>query len=440
MWCLTIDLGATFIKGAAVDLDTGRMAHVIRRPFPSFATDRASGVREVPIAEVVSAVGSLLEELVNCAPEANSVFWCGQMHGLVLCDGVGRPLSDFISWQDQRSVQTEPGAPASSYDVLQNLVTHADLVDLGREFSPRHPVATLHWLTRQGRLPRGAYAASLTDFMVAHFAKVPPLTHPTNASAHGLFSLIAGNWHMELIERIGLGMLAWPEIAREMEPTRQIQIGGRRLTCYPGIGDQQAALLGADLREDELSLNIATGSQVSLLTRDLRLGDYQVRPFPGGKYLQTVTHLPAGRALNALLGLLGELPAAQGTPLRQPWELVSKAVSEVSSTDLTADLAFFNCAVGQEGGLSHLREDNLRVGHLFLAAFLNMAHNYHDAALRLAPRQDWTRVVFSGGLAQKLPALRAGILERLGSNHRVVDEPEDTLAGLRNLARSVLPA
>lgn len=438
MWCLTIDLGATFIKGAAVDLDTGAMTHVSRRPFPSFASKRAPGFREVPIGDVVSAVKAVLGELAERAPEARAVFWCSQMHGLVLCDDMGRPLSDFISWQDQRSLQVESGATVSSYDVLQHLVTEADQIDLGREFSPRHPVATLHWLSRHGRLPRGAYAASLTDFIVAHLAKAPPLTHPTNASAHGLFSLVAGNWHRNLIERLGLGMLAWPEITQQMEPARQIGAAGRQLACYPGIGDQQAALLGADLREEELSLNIATGSQVSRLVRDPEPGDYQVRPFPGGKYLRTVTHLPAGRALNALMGLLGELPVAQGTPLQEPWKLVTQAVSEVAATDLTANLAFFNCAVGQEGSLSHLREDNLRVGHLFRAAFLSMARNYEAAALRLDPAQGWTRVVFSGGLAQKLPALRASILEPLGGNYRVADEPEDTLAGLRNLAQSVL--
>jgi xylulokinase len=431
---LAVDLGASFIKGAWIEPESGRMGPAIRRPFPAFVADRPPGWREVPVGRILDAVGAVLAELVEQAPEATGVLWCGQMHGFVLCDAQGRALGDFVSWQDQRSLQPGSEGGPTSYEELAGLVSAADLAELGREFSPRHPVATLHWLARRGRLPPGAFAAPLADFVIAHLCGQSPVTHPTNASAHGLYSLGAGGWHGPLIARIPLDRLRWPRIEAELRPIGSMVVNGRTLACFPAVGDQQAALAGARLAEGELSLNVATGSQVSCLVDASTAGDYQVRPGFGGRYLRTVTHLPAGRALNALLSLLDELPAGQDTPLRAPWDQIAAAVAAVPRTDLVANLAFFHSACGSEGSLEHLCEDNLTVGHLFRAAFNNMAENYAQAAARLGPMAGWSRVVFSGGLVQKLPPLREAILERLGLPHRMAPEAEDTLAGLRNLA------
>jgi hypothetical protein len=63
-----------------------------------------------------------------------------------------------------------------------------------------------------------------------------------------------------------------------------------------------------------------------------------------------------------------------------------------------------------------------------------MADNYHACALRLSPGQDWERVVFSGGMAQKLERLRALILARFDCPYRLYEGTEDTLIALLALA------
>jgi hypothetical protein len=203
------------------------------------------------------------------------------------------------------------------------------------------------------------------------------------------------------------------------------------------VGDQQAALFGASLEPGELSLNIATGSQASILAETPEAGNYQVRPYFDGRYLHTITHIPAGRALNGLIALLGELAARQGTPLRNPWQHINAAVDGTATTDLVADLGFFHSAYGQTGSLRHLCEENLTVGHLFRAAFAHMSDNYTRSALRLSPERRWTRIVFSGGLAQKLPSLRDMILAKLGAAHRFAGDAEDALLGLLALSQQI---
>jgi hypothetical protein len=48
-----------------------------------------------------------------------------------------------------------------------------------------------------------------------------------------------------------------------------------------------------------------------------------------------------------------------------------------------------------------------------------MADNYAHCARRISPEGDWSRLVFSGGVALKIPRLREIICQRLGSAHRV---------------------
>jgi len=72
----------------------------------------------------------------------------------------------------------------------------------------------------------------------------------------------------------------------------------------------------------------------------------------------------------------------------------------------------------------------MTVGHLFHALFAGMAENYAKCAARIAPGRDWSRLVFSGGVALKNAVLRQLICARLGDAHRLAPSDEDTLFGL----------
>ena len=99
-------------------------------------------------------------------------------------------------------------------------------------------------------------------------------------------------------------------------------------------------------RSDELSLNISTGSQVSRRTAEFQPGPYQSRRYFDGDFLNTITHLPAGRSLNALVDLLTELAQAQGITLANPWEFIARRAAEADAGEmsrggLSVNLSFF---------------------------------------------------------------------------------------------------
>jgi len=433
MHFIAIDLGSTFIKGAVLELDARSFAHVRRAPFPAPIAGLPTLHYEVDPHQVVEATRALLDDLARDAPDCAGIVFCGQMHGLVLMDARGDPASNAITWRDQRALGPHP-AGGTVFEQLERRISPDDRRRLGNELRPGLPLCALFSMAEQGRLPSGATAAALPDFVLARLCGAPPATDPTIAAAQSALDLAARDWHRPLLEALGLGGLAWPAIQDIRIPVGEARVGARRLSCYPAIGDQQCALLGAALQPGELSLNISTGSQVSLIRPALAFGDFQVRPFFDGAWLNTITHIPAGRSLELLVTLLCELAEAQGLHVPDPWGAIARAVEATPATDLAIDLAFFASALGDRGAIGNIHEGNLTVGHLFRAAFERMAATYVLCARRLAPEGDWARLVFSGGLAQNLAALRESIVRQFGTPYRVCSTTEDTLQGLLALA------
>jgi sugar (pentulose or hexulose) kinase len=430
---LAIDLGSSFIKGAVLDLDARSFAHVRRQPFPAPIAGLPGLHFEIDPHQVVAATRALIDELARDAPDCDGLVICSQMHGLVLLDARGNPASNAITWRDQRALESHP-AGGTMFDQLQRRISPDDRQRLGNELRPGLPLCTLFWMAEKGHLPAGTTAAALPDFVLSQLCGAPPASEPTIAAAQGMLDLAAGDWHRPLLEELGLWRVKLPPVQDLRTPVGEISMGARRIPGFPAIGDQQCALLGAALAPGELSLNIATGSQVSLIRPALAFGDYQVRPFFDGGWLNTITHIPAGRSLELLVALLCELPESQGIRVPDPWQAIARAVDATPETDLNIDLAFFASALGDRGAIGNIHEHNLSVGHLFRAAFERMAATYASCARRLAPEGDWRQLVFSGGLAQNLAALRGSIVQRFGTPHRVCVTPEDTLQGLLALA------
>lgn len=426
-----LDLGTTTFKGAVLDLDRGRVGPIMRVPTPSRLSGLPSTRHELDPDAILACVRGLLDALICQAPDAVALVMCSQMHSVVLTDERGIPRSNVITWKDQRVTERGPRDEIELFDRLRRQISADQLRAIGGEFRIGVPSGTLAALCRSDSLPAGLYAATLPDFVLANLSGTAPMTEPTNAAAQGLYHLDHGDWHRELIANLGLDVLLWPEIHSFRDVVRVIDIHGRRLECFAPVGDQQCALVGAGLRAGELSLNISTGSQASLLGRERPSGEFLIRPYFDGQWLSTIVSVPAGRSLQSLADLLTEM----GSPGADPWDSIRDAVDAVGETDLDVDLSFFPCVSGNRGRIANIHEGNLTVGHIFAAAFRMMAANYALCAKILSPARAWDRVVFSGGLAQRFARLRQECLAALGHPPaRLCPTEEDTLHGLLVLA------
>jgi len=428
-----IDIGATFVKGAVLDIGRMRLLGTVRYPFPAFVPGLPAGHREVLWSQIETVVGKVLAELSKLAGSSATVLISNQMHGFILCNDSGNPLGNFISWQDTRTIAHHRGQPF--FESLCQQVPQDILIEIGRELKPGHPNAVLAWLQLQGQLPANAVVCSLGDCVAARLANVFPFTDPSNAAASGLFDVAHNCWHSRLLRILNLEAIRLPEVISAIHDGSTGSQSGIASVRAP-VGDQQAALLGVGLGNGELSINVATGSQVGMLALTFPDGQFQVRPYFDNRFLKTITHLPAGRALQVLTRLLTEF--AGNSDSQKSDCFLEYALSQAEQCDgngLQCSLSFFPCATGTAGSLFNMREDNLTAGNLFRSALETMADNYKQCADRIDPSRHSQRVVFSGGLAQKSALLRQLIAQRLNLPVREAFHPEDALNGLLVLAR-----
>lgn len=431
---LGIDLGTSFIKGAVLNLERRQLEHVIRIPFPEpVATGDPLRCEFEPEA-VLAAFRKLMDCLAPLAPDCEGVVMCTQMHGLILMNERREAVSNCITWRDQRALAPHPSGSGTYFDAILARTTESERKQLGNELEPARPLCFLFWLKEQGELSPGLIPASLPDFILSTLCGADPGVDATNGSSYGAFNLETSDWHHQVIRELGLDQLCWPKLRKQSEVAGYLKVGSKSVQCYTPVGDAQAALVGTLLRTEELSLNIATGAQVSRLRSDLQLGGYQTRPYFDGKFLNTFSEPPAGRALNVLVRLLSEFSAAQNIPLADPWAYIGEEVAKVKETDVEFDLNLFAGQQNGAGRIAHIRADNLTVGHLFRAAFRDMAERYYRCAVKLWPERAWKTLVFSGGLACKMEALRQEIEKRFETRYRLTPQTEDTLFGLLILA------
>lgn len=433
---LGIDLGATHVKAAVLHKEPGGLRVLLARRFPPFLANLPAGWHEVDPGLIETCFREVLEELLSLCPRPEGLLLSSQMHGFILQAPDGEPASNYCSWQDLRVMEKDGDIPGGYREFLSRL-GEVFPMELGREIRPGLPATLLFWLQRTGRMPRRVKACALPGYLLSRLCRIPPATDPTLASGFGLYDITKGQWHDGVLEVLGLERGLLPDIeASHQTPVGTARIGEVSFPCYGGIGDQQAALLGAGLEEGELSVNIATGSQVSLLSPRLESGDFQVRPYPHGRFLKTITHLPAGRSLNALLRLFSELARECGAGCEEDrmWAYVASELEKVPSTEIQADISFFPSAVGSRGFFQNLEEKELEVARFFLAAYSSMACNYQAAALRLDATASWRGLVLSGGLAQRQARLREKIGSVFQAPLRLAPAQGDALYGLAKLA------
>jgi sugar (pentulose or hexulose) kinase len=428
---IAIDVGSTSIKGARLDLLANELNTITTLPFPVPCSDVPPEWFVIDPRLVVSSVKQLIQRLSEGCEGVGHIWLCGQMGGVILADKLGNALSRYISWRDQRSLAISANGKSHLHN-LREAWPEDVWMSLGRELQPGSTSTILSWLQQKDRLPADAIPCSIADYVVANLARKSPTMHVTYAI--GLLDLHTMDWHRQALAQIGLDKVHWPKLIHGIEPIIDLQVDGQNYLVHGCFGDHQTALWGAGLEREELSINASTGSQVSQRTNQFVPGPYQTRLYFEGDMLNTVTHLPAGRALNALVSLLTEFSQAEGQVLNRVWDNIAHKMAAISDTEVAANINFYACPLGANGSLSNLTVENLTVGNLFLAACKAMSENYFSVAQRLAPSPSFRSLVLSGGLAQSLPRLADLIRKRFSMPLREV-HGEDTLLGLLKLAR-----
>ena len=272
---LCMDVGSTNIKYRE---GTGEIRSL---PFP--AGERPGPNRyEVPVRKIWELISAVIER-----SGASALFLSVQMHGYILLGEDREPVTAYISWRDQRAkgVRVPFSVPAEN----------------GVSIKPNLPRASL-------------YAMSLTDPEVCAEAREfctlgsylalrltgKNRTHITDAAASGFYRANTCRGESKALRLPvadgGVSLIGRTE---------------RGMKVYAPVGDQQASVLGSGATEEDYILNLGTAGQLCCIQKEFVAGDFESRPYFGGKTLCTVTGLPAGGAIqNEGVRIIPEMTAA----------------------------------------------------------------------------------------------------------------------------------
>ena len=431
---LLLDFGTTSTKSTIVDLDSGHFSRP--QSHPSIPNAPAPpGHYEIPLDAIRERFIAICEYYYDeLRVRFRGIIVCSEMHGFAVLDDDGNPLSNYISWKDERSLDEIDAL--STFDLISEKLGDSFKTITGMKPRPGFPLLNLIHMGRANRLPAHGRVVSLPSWLAMCSGDSQNLDHPTILAGMTFYDVRKNALSAEILDLIR-ELTGFTCRFDDPAPAGQIagywHHDGRKIPLYVGVGDHQCSVLGAGLAADALSINLGTGSQVSILDLEIDDDDVETRPYFDGSTLKAITHLPAGRALNAYIGFLDEIAGGQA----DFWTMLDELnVDDVLKADMDFNLSIFPGArhYRKGGGIACIREGNFTL-HNYLASLLrSFAAQYREIVDIFDPDRHLCRCLLSGGIARNLPLLRDLIARETGYQTLPATDLDESFLGLRTLA------
>lgn len=422
---LLMDFGASRVKSAIFDTAAAEL-YGFEGCSPVPPVLRAEGKFEVS----PDALRKLFSDIVNgyaAKSSVDGICFCTEMHGFVLKDEDGKCLSNYISWQDER----DAFATNKMFPAFAEAFPPEDYLARTGMFIASSPVMSLlHVLKKfSGRTVK---VACLPELLAEADGKLVDSAHISSTAGLGLWNPEINRPDPDIIEyvRSTTGCnIAFNRVVTDLVPAGSF----KGIPIFCGMGDLQCAVIGAGNDENSISVNMGTGSQVSWISgRDFGV---ERRPLVGGKMMQTVTHIPSGRALNNFIGFLREL-----APDRDFWrEMATLNISEVAHAGMVFDLNIFHGAwrYRNGGSITGIMEHGLTVQSFLAALVKSYCNQYLSVIKSFSPPAD-IRIILSGGIPGRIPVVSEYLASETGMQVLLNHRKEETLCGLQKLAGQLL--
>lgn len=327
-----LDIGTTSISAAVMEPCTRKVAQTYTISNRGFLHTQNVWERIQDPAVIIKDVQVLLDEILNCYPDAAVIGLTGQMHGIVYVDDQGNCVSPLYTWQDGRG--NLPGVNGKSL-CRQLSEKH------GGGFYSGYGLVTHLYNLRNGLVPeKAAKLCTIMDYLgMVLTGRKTPLVHASNAASLGFYDIANGTFQQELLTAEGVDCTILPEI------TASIAVLGsyRGIPVTIAIGDNQASFLGSVRHgREELLINMGTGGQVSMLSDKILVGeDIETRPFIEDSYLAVGASLCGGRAYASLAGFFAECARAFGVADPDPYAMMDGLLKGYHNSEkLLVDTAF----------------------------------------------------------------------------------------------------
>ena len=178
---LALDIGTTSVAGLAID-QTGRIVASVQAANSSGVAGLPQGYAEQDPNQLLSISIKVLRQLAEqvSGEFVHCLGITGQMHGTVLLDKYQNPISNLVTWQDQRANDNVPGTRTTYLEQYLARCEPSMLENTGCRLSLGYLATTLHVLGSRQQIPRTTrFAAFFADWLGAKLADTEIVTDRT---------------------------------------------------------------------------------------------------------------------------------------------------------------------------------------------------------------------------------------------------------------------
>ena len=350
MQAIGIDIGTTSLCGVVLDTESGRVIASKTVESNAFIESENSFEKIQSPEKILTLAKSILDELLTDATAVIGV--TGQMHGIVYYDQNGDPASPLYTWQDGRG------------DLPYKNTTYAGFLGSHTGYGN----VTDFYNQENGLVPENAKAyCTIHDLFVMRLCGLSSaVMHISDAASFGLFDLESGSFSNGFAPKIENGFA--------------IAGNYKNIPVSVAIGDNQASVFSSLSSEEDILLNVGTGSQISLISnKPINGKDIETRPFFDGKYLIVGAALCGGRAYALLKNFYESFLNYTSVRDEDVYAIMDK-MTESATQPLTVDTRFSGTRADEtvRGSVNNISAENFTPENLTKGLLVGMVDELYD--------------------------------------------------------------
>ena len=399
MKAIGIDLGTTSICGVVIDTDSGKVLRsetVNSNAFVSTGNDWEK-VQDVSliIEKAVKIVDSFIDDDVAV------IGITGQMHGILYYDNDGKSVSNLYTWQDGRGNLPYKDTTYAAY--LGGASGYGNVTDFYNRENSLVPENAVGYCTVHDYL-----AMTLSG-------RKTPLVHTSDAASFGCFDIENNTFSYDCKIDVTSGFDTVGEY--------------KGIPVSVAIGDNQASVFSSLASDDDILLNVGTGSQVSVISDTPVKGEnIESRPFFDGKYLVVGAALCGGRAYSLLKDFYAGIFEAAGITDIDVYAVMDKMLEKADGV-LDVDTRFEGTRANPSlsGSITGIRTGNFTAGNLTKGLLEGMVNELFNMYQNM--NADKKGIVGSGNGVRKNPQLVSAAEKKFGSEMSIPAHLEEAAYG-----------
>ena len=416
-----VDIGTTTISGIVLDAGQKQVLQIYNVPNDSKITSENSWEFMQSPERIWEIVRELLDDIL-ANYSVTSIGVTGQMHGILLISPDGEALSPLYTWQDMQASLGEN----SSCEQLENLTNTRVPAGYG--------LATLYHLIQKNMVPKKPYVTgTIMDFITMKLCGLSrPVMHITNAASWGLFSTSLNEFDADLLEKAGIAEAVLPLVTAQKKVIGDYQ----NIPVAVAIGDNQAAFMGS-VTHPEISvlINVGTGSQVSVLSKELPKEEsllVEARPFDGKQLLYSGSCLCGGRSYALLEQFFRRFVTKCGLENKPYFDVINSLAKEGLASGNIVNISTTFAGTRENpnlrGVISQIGEENFTPEAFAAGLLIGMTEELYQLYQKM-PHDGITKLVASGNGVRKNPVLRQVIEEVFRMELTIPDHTEEAAFG-----------